>query len=353
MSVDTSLFYPQTKTVEKKGDVKLNDQDQVELYLPGYHTQEILSVTLDVEGGSNPSPATDWYGKLLDLIRIKADNSPQFLNLSDGRFLYYLDYFMAHGSIYMPSLPGAGERKNVTFRLPIHYGDYYTRRYDVPKEEEVPPSGVIATRGLQNLMITLGFGDETDLGNDYTIHGGSWQIRTSYLLLQPDVSELAAFGPAFWQPLWKVTQERGITTTYPDLSYKANFLDGFYIPDCIIFAAREEAGELVLHDDVITDIRLEDKKGNELYSANWDELRTENAQDFELPQEVSGCVFVDLRDQLGAGFEGVFVPNAGDVKWRFTVENVSGTNPGRIIIFHRAHEVAESRADVVGKAPAV
>ena len=123
----------------------------------------------------------------------------------------------------------------------------------------------------------------------------------------------------------------------------------------MIFAMRDDggAGTLVLHDDVVTKFQLITKDGREIYTKSWNEQRLINGQDFQLASQATGCVFVDLRHIFGAGYEGVYVKNAGDLKWKFTIENVDASNPGYIIVVYRTHDVAEARADVIGKRPAI
>lgn len=364
MPIDTRLFLPQTKKVVKQGTFQANGLAQIPLELPGYYTELVLSVTLNLDTGTSVDPATDWDAMIIKSLKIQADNSRPFLQLDDGRELKYYDYFMAHGSLFIPDLPGESQSGvDVTFRYPIHLGDFFRNKYDVPSDKVTPPSEVIATRDLSNLLFEIGWGDANDLGTGFTINSGYAELMVSYLLLQPGVSEALAFAPrgkavgkvGFWQPGTQVQRERNITTTYANLAYSTNFLNGFWVKDVIIMATRDDAGAgvLVLKDDVVTELRLESKDGRDLYNATWEEQKRANAQNFELPAAVTGVIHLDLREIFGADYEGIYVRNAGDLKWKFTIANVDGSNPGHIIIVYRTHTVAEARADVVGKRPAV
>ena len=240
MAVNTKYFLPQTKEVTTQADFVANGQKQIKLELPGYYTELILTVNLNVTPGTEASSATDFDAMVLKLLRIQADNSRPFLDLDDGRFLKYYNYFMAHGALYTPSLPSGGApAADVVYRYRIHLGDYFTNPYDVPPDKVAPPSEVIATRDLSNLTFTIRWGDNGDLGTGYTIDASKSyaKLTVSYLLLQPGVSEAVAFAPregffgrvGFWQPGTQIQKERNITTTYSNLGYEANFLNGFWI----------------------------------------------------------------------------------------------------------------------------
>jgi len=364
MPVNTRYFLPQTKDVGIRAPFNANGKSQIKLELPGYYTELILRVTMAVTPASSVSAATDWESMVIKGLKIKADNSRPFLDLDDGRQLKYYDYFMSGGSLFIPDLPaGGGEKTTLEYQLPIHLGDYYKNRYDVPPDKEVPPSEVICTRDLSNLMFEIAWGSNTDLGTGFTIDADNSyaELTVSYLLLQPGISEAVAFAgrrggvPGFFQPGTQIQKERNIRTTYSNLGYSCDFLNDFYIKDCLIFATRDDDGKgvLVLKDNLLTKLQLIRKDGRDLYTVGWDELRRKNAVEFGLPSLVSGVTYLNLREILGVGFEGVYVKNAGDLKWKFTIDNVDGSNPGYIIILYRTHDVARARADVRGARPAI
>lgn len=363
MKINPALLLGRTKKEVITRPFEANQEiDPIPLTLPGYHTQYLAKVSLYVRAGSTPDPHTDWPGHIIKSLKIEPTNVAPFLELDDGRELYYEDYIRAEGSLYTPDLPEKNEAKWVKFQLPIHPGDEYREDYDV--------SDVIATRGLTNLSFKMKWGNGDDLGTGYEIEEADdagvkskVELEICYVVLQPGILETQAFPgralpgraprPSFWQPQWHVHRIRDITSTHDTLSLRENFLNGFFLREVLMMVARKENDDLVLVDNIVTELQIANKEGKDFLTKDWEGLENDNMRDFRLPAPpLVGVAWIDLKEIFHRTAAGIYLANANDLQWKFTIENVSLTNPGTIILVYRTHDSVPSRTDVKGERPA-
>jgi len=220
-------------------------------------------------------------------------------------------------------------------------------------------SDVIATRGLSNLVFKLTRGAASDLGTGYTINSGTVELIINYVVLQPNISEQRAFPgsalpgrgalPSFWQPQWRIAKFRNINTTYSNLGYEENFLNGFFLKD-VLMLVKDVDGDLV--NNVITEVQITNKEGFEYFDKDFTDILEDNMREYELTDRLTGVVLLDLRDIFQKTKAGLYIANAEDLKWHFTVENVTTDTGAEVVLVYRTHFRTKSRADVIGKTPA-
>jgi len=360
MKINPALLLGRTKKEVITRAFEANQEiNPIPLTLPGYHAQYLVKVSLYVRAGSTPSPHADYPGHIIKSLKVEPTNVAPFLELDDGRELYYEDYIRAEGSLYTPGLPEANEAKWVKFQFPIHPGDEYREDYDI--------SDVIAARGLTNLSFKMKWGSEDDLGEGYTIEAADdagvkskIELEICYVVLQPGILETQAFPgralpgrtprPSFWQPQWHVHRVRDITSTYDTLSLRENFLNGFFLREVLMMVVRNETDDLV--DNIVTELQIANKEGKDFLTKDWQGLENDNMRDFHLSAPLTGVAWIDLKEIFHRTAAGIYLASAADLQWKFTIENVSLANPGTIILVYRTHDLADARTDVKGERPA-
>lgn len=359
MKINPALLLGRTKkeviTRPFEADTEI---DPIPLTLPGYHTQYLAKVSLYVRAGSTPDPHADYPGHIIKSLKIEPTNVAPFLELDDGRELYYEDYIRAEGSLYVPDLPEANEAKWVKFQLPIHPGDEYREDYDI--------SDIIAARGLTNLSFKMKWGSEDDLGTGYEIEAADdagvkskIELEICYVALQPGILETQAFPgralpgraprPSFWQPQWHVARIRNITSTYDTLSLRENFLNGFFLRE-VLMMVLDDTDALV--DNIVTELQIANKEGKDFLTKDWTGLENDNMRDFRLSAPLAGVAWIDLKEIFHRSAAGIYLASADDLQWKFTIENVSLASPGTIVLVYRTHDSVTSRTDVKGERPA-
>ena len=353
MRINPAIFLGRTKDVAVTRDFKANtDIDPISLELPGYYTEILLKFLLNVTAVSTPSPETDWQAKVIKSLKIEPTNVAPFLELDDGRELYYEDFIRAEGSLYVPDLPSAvGETKNVGWQLPVHFGDEYRETYDI--------SDVIATRGLNNLCFKMKWGDASDVGTGYAINSGKIELSIAYVVLQPGISEVQGFPgraapprvarPTIWQPQWHIHRIRDLVSETDTLSFRENFLNGFFLREVLMMVFsnyRKEAEDL--RDNVVTELQIANKEGKDFYTKDWQGLELENMRDFHLSEPLVGVAWLDLKEIFHKTAAGLYLVNANDLQWKLTIDNVSDENKADIILVYRTHYPIDAKADVIG-----
>lgn len=351
-SVNPAFLLAKTRRVSvTRKFVAGEDVDPINLELPGYYCDILVKFELNVTAGSSPSAATDWYGKLLKSMKIEATNQKPYLDMDDGRYLRYENVIRSHGSWNAPSLPAANLTQDVSWQYRIHGGDNFTDEYDI--------SDVIATRGLSNLCFKLRWGTASDLGNNYTINSGKVKLEIAYAILQPGISEQRAFpgvpapgarlGPSFWQPQWRVEKFRNINTEYGSLSYEHDFLSGFFLKEVLMMVLDDTDA---LRDDILTELTITDREGYVYFDKEWTGHELANMQEFELTAPLVGVAWFNLRDIFQKTRAGIYIANKEELKWHFTIKNVSTEHPATIVLVWRTHFREGARAEIVGKRPA-
>jgi len=354
--IDPKIFLGKEKPIRKTATFEEGVSKQLSLNLPGYYNEILLKLDLNITGGYSPSPKTYPLAQLIKSIEIQADNSIPFLDLESpyaGRLIQIFDYIMLKGSLSIPDLPGAGETTDVSYQIPLHFGDNYTEHWDT--------TDVIATRGLSNLMLTVLFGDASDLGTDYTINSGTLGADVEYILLQPGVTEQKAFAPkgwypgqlnafgrrivpAFWQPGTRLHIADYPTGTATG-EKTVNFLNGFWLKDVLILVLDSTGA---LREDVVSEIAIETKDGIELFDKTFRTIELNNMKDFNYYEPLTGVAYVDLRKVFEVGRSGKKLVSAEDVLWKLTLDEANST----VVFMYRIHTPAEALARVVGKRPA-
>lgn len=327
--------------------------DPIPLELPGYYCDLLLRFNLILDTNSTVIPATDWDAKIFKDLWIKSSNERPYLDLSDARYLKYLNYLRAHGALHIPDLPAANlEDQEVKWQYHIHPGDNFLDKKDI--------TDVIARRGLNNLALRLTWGENSDLGTGYTIKAGSKvEVVTSYVVLQPGIRETQAFPgmalpgrvarPSFFQPQWRIDKFGPIEDTHENYGYVKNFMNGFLLREVLLIVL--DATTLEPRDDLVTQIRIANKEGFDFWTKDLEELELENMQEFELASPLTGIAWINLKDIWQKTRAGVYFASAEDMKWNFTTECTS-TDKAYIVLVYRTHWLTDSRADVVGKTPA-
>lgn len=352
MRINPAIFLGRTKDVAITRKWEANtDIDPISLELPGYYCEILLKFLLNVSAVSTPTPETDWQAKVIKSLKIEPTNVAPFLELDDGRQLYYEDFIRAEGSLYVPDLPSAvGETKDVEWQLPIHFGDEYSEAYDI--------SDVIATRGLNNLSFKMRWGSALDLdsGGNYIINSGKVELSIAYVVLQPGISEVQGFPgraapprvarPTIWQPQWHIDKFLDITTPRPSLGYKKNFLNGFFLREVLIMVLKNN----VRMDRVLRKLQIANKEGKDFYTKDWEGIELENMRDFHLSEPLVGVAWLDLKEIFHKTAAGLYLVNANDLQWKLTIENVSDAegNAADIILVYRTHYPIDAKAEIKG-----
>ncbi len=352
-SINPALFLAKTKKVSvTRSFVEDTAVDPINLELPGYYLDVLVKFLLNVTAGSSPSEATDWHAAVIDNLEIEASNMKPYLEHDDGRYLRYENWLKSHGAVNIPDLPGAGETSNVRWQIHVHPGDNFLDPFDI--------SDVIAKRGLSNLVFKLTWGSEDDLGTGYTINSGTVELIINYVVLQPGISEQRAFPgiaalpgrvavPSFWQPQWRIVKFRNINTTYGNLSYEENFLNGFFLR-YVLMLVKDSSDALV--NNIITEVQITNKEGFEYFDKDFTDILEDNMREYELTSRLTGVALLDLRDIFQRTKAGLYIANAENLKWHFTVENVATATPGEVVLVYLTHFRTPSRADIIGKTPA-
>lgn len=356
MALDKRIFLGKTKPIVKIEDFEASGRSQILLNLPGYYTELLLKIDLSITAGSTPSADTYPLARLIKALEIQADNSRPFLEFPTpyaGMLLEIFDQIMLKGSLYIPSLPSAGETTTVSYQIPYHCGDDFLEKWDT--------ADVIATRGLSNLVLTVNWGAASDLGDDYIINSGTIQAVINYLLLQPGVTEQRAFAPrgwspgqlnargrrivpAFWQPGTKV-QEVNYPTGTALGEKTVNFLNGFFLRD-VLFLVFDSTG--ALREDVITRIKIETKDGIELFNKTFREIELDNMRTHNYYTPLTGVGYIDLRELLETPKTGRKLVEADDLQWKLTLAEANST----VVFMYRIHHPAEALSRIAGLRPA-
>ncbi|MQY69692.1 MAG: hypothetical protein GH145_02365 [Firmicutes bacterium] len=358
MILDKSIFLGKSKPIVKTEDFEADGRSQILLNLPGYYNEILLKIDLEIQASDSPEAEADTYplARVIKALEIQADNSRPFLELPTpyaGMLLEIFDQIMLKGSLYVPSLPDAGETATVSYQIPYHCGDDFLEKWDT--------SDVIAKRGLSNLVLTVNWGAASDLGDNYIINSGTIQAVVNYILLQPGVTEQRAFAPkgwvpgqlnargkrivpAFWQPGTKVAEVNYPTGTA--LGEKTvNFLNGFFLRD-VLFLVFDSTG--ALREDVISRVKIETKDGIELFNATFREIMLDNMRDHNYYTPLTGVGYIDLRELLETPKTGRKLVEADDLQWKLTLAEANST----VVFMYRIHHPAEALAKIAGLRPA-
>lgn len=354
--IDPKIFLPKVKPIVKTEDFVANGRSQIMLNLPGYYTEILLKINLDISPGYSPEAKAYPLARLIKGLKIQADNSRPFIELPEGNFysgmlLEIFDHIMLKGSLYVPSLPT--QSQEVSYQIPYHFGDNFYEPHDT--------TDVIATRGLSNLVLTINWGASGDLGTDYTINSGTIQAVVNYLLLQPGVTEQKAFAPkgwypgqlnaagrrivpAFWQPGTKVSEV--VYSADTDTGIKTvNFLNGFFLKDVLIFTFDNTE---TLVEGILNTIKIETKDGIELFNKGVREIELDNMRTYNYYTPLEGVAYINLREVFKTDRTGKKLVNADDIQWKLDLATV----PSTVVFMYRIHHPAEALARVVGKRPA-
>lgn len=325
--------------------------DPIPLSLPGYYPDIIVKILLNVTAGSSVSPATDFWAAVFQNMKIEASNLKPYFEADDGRYLHYENRLFSHDSITLPTLPAASATADVRWQYHIHPGDNWLDKFDI--------TDIIATRGLSGLCFKGQWGTNASLGTGYTINSGEIELIINYVILQPNVTEVRAFPgtalpgatpiPSFWQPQWRYVKFRNINTVYPALSFEEDFLSGFFLRDVFLFV---EDSTSALVNTILTSLQITDKEGYEFFNKDFTDILEDNMRDFELTSRLTGVIYLDLRDIFQKTRSGLYLADAKDVLWNFTIANVAVGTPAEITLWYRTHWRTKSRTDVVGKRPA-
>jgi len=358
--LDPKIFLPQTKEVITSSAFVSGGTSQIKLELPGYYTQLLVKLTINVTAGSSVSPDVLWMANLLKSIKIKADNSDPFIELPadyGGLELFYRDWLRSEGSMTVPTLPTAGNTLSLEFQFPIHFGRKYDDDYD--------SSEVISTEELSNLVFELIWGTNSDLGTGFVINAASSlvELDISYILLQPGVSEQRAFAPKGWHPEQRGAKGRAIIPAYwlpgsKEVKFntitatgelREDFLNGYFIKDVMLLVFDSSP---VLVNNIIDKIEIQTKYGHTHWERKWDRLREDNMRLFHLTTILAGVAYINLSEIFNAGPAGIRMSDADALQWVFDITNVSVASPGQIVLVYWTHAPTKGRADIVGKRPA-
>jgi len=352
-SINPALFLAKTKKVSVTRNFEENTAvDPINLELPGYYCDILVKFLLNVTAGSSVSPATDWHAEVIKNLEIEASNQKPYLEHDDGRYLRYENWLKSHGTVNIPDLPEADEEEvDLRWQIHVHPGDNFLDPFNI--------SDVIAKRGLSNLVFKLTWGDDDDLGTGYTINSGRVELIINYVVLQPGISEVRAFPgtavpgrvavPSFWQPQWRIVKFRNINTTYDNLGYEENFLNGFFLRE-VLMLVKDVDGDLV--NNVVTEVQITDKEGFEYFNKDFTDILEDNMRDFELTDRLTGVVLLDLREIFQKTKAGLYLASAENLKWHFTIENVTTTTGAEVVLVYRTHFRENSLAKVIGQTPA-
>lgn len=352
-SINPALFLAKTKKVSvTRSFVENTAVDPISLELPGYYCDIVVKFLLNITCGSSVSPATDWHAAVIKNLEIEASNAKPYLEHDDGRYLRYENWLRSHGAVNIPDLPDADDEEvDVKWQIHIHPGDKFLDPFDI--------SDVIATRGLSNLVFKLTWGDKDDLGTGYTINSGTVELVINYVVLQPGISEVRAFPgtalpgrtplPSFWQPQWRIVKIRNINTTYSNLGFEENFLNGFFLRE-VLMLVKDVDGDLA--NNIVTEVQITNKEGFEYFDKDFEDILNDNMREYELTGALTGVVLLDLRDIFQKTKAGLYLANAQDLKWHFTIENVATDTGAEVVLVYRTHYRTNSLAKIIGQTPA-
>lgn len=184
--------YPATSTIPFVAGTKKG----IDLPKSGFATQYDLMLKVQVDTGGTVVAAEDGLARLIAGLTVSASGGQRFLELTDGRQLYWQNFLKQEGEILEDDLITTANQtdQDMYLELLLHWGYDWTNEYD--------PTIPIPTPRLDNPRLDVTWGTNSSLGTGYTIDADNTEISVTVheLALEPGETEAEKFPDGMISP---------------------------------------------------------------------------------------------------------------------------------------------------------
>ena len=307
--------YPTTSTVEFQANTKKG----INLPKSGYITQLDLMLKLEVDTGGTVSANEDAMARLIQGITVSASGGQRFLDLTDGRQLYWLNYLKQEGEIMKETLvTTANQADQVQYmEMLLHWGYDWTNDYD--------PTIPIPTPRLDNPRLDITWGDADDLGTGYTIDTSNteMQVTVHELSLEPGETEAEKFPEGLISPRIEA-RTKTIDEIASNYGFERNVPVGDILYETLIMNLNSSGNRT---DVDITGMEIKfPKQRRNPYERSWQALKASTRRKYRVPSTLTGVTLFPWEEitRRAVGID-LKMAQEGDVVMGFTtaVENGS------------------------------
>lgn len=307
--------YPASDSIEFAANTKKG----IDLPKSGYITQLDLLLTLEVDTGLTVSANQDPISRLIKGITVSASGGQKFLDLTDGRQLYWLDYLKLEGQLHGDTLTTTASQSDVSHEqeLIIHWGFDWLNEFD--------PTVPIPTPRLDNPRIDVTWGAASDLGTGYTIDTSNTKIDVTVheLALDPGETEAERWPDGMISPRIEA-RTKTIDEIASNLGFERDVPVGDILYETLVMVLNSSGNR---SDSEITRVGVKfPKQRRTPYERTWASMMAQTRRKYRIPSSLVGVTLLPWEEltRRAVGID-LKMAQSGDVQLAFTTAVENGT----------------------------
>lgn len=291
----------------------------IELPKSGYACQYDLLLKLTVDTAATVVANQDGMARLLDGITVSASGGQRFLDLTDGRQLYWQNILKQEGEIFEDDLSTtASQTGEVQYlEMLLHWGFDWENEFD--------PTIPIPTPRLDNPRLDITWGTASDLGTGYTIDTDNTELQVTVheLALEPGETEAEKFPEGLISPRIEA-RVKTIDELVSNYGFERNVPVGDVLHETLIMILDDDGDR---SDSEITGMEIKfPKQRRTPYERAWRQLRAATRRKYRVSTTPVGVTLFPWEEitRRAVGID-MKMSSEGDVVMGFTtaVENGS------------------------------
>lgn len=311
--------YPASSTIGYTASTKVG----IDLPKSGYITQLDLMLKVVADTGATVSANEQGLARLIDGITVSASGGQRFLDLTDGRQLYWLNYLKQEGEILEDTLSTTASQTAETMYLELllHWGYDWGNEYD--------PTVPIPTPRLDNPRLDVTWGAASDLGTGYTVSSSTEIAVTVHeLALEPGETEAEKFPDGMISPRIEA-RTKTIDEIASNLGFERNVPVGDVLYETLIMILDSDGDR---SDDEITRMGIKfPKQRRTPWEQTWQAIKAATRRKYRVPSTLSGVSILPWEEitRRAVGID-LKMAQEGDVVMGFT----TGVEDGALHLVH-------------------
>jgi len=309
----------QSYTYDKRITYSANNPVSVALPKSGYITQIDMMLRVQVDTAGTVSAAEDGLARLIKGVTVSAAGSQVFMDLTDGRQLYWLDYLKLEGQLSADSLTTTPSQSDVDHYVNfiLHWGFDWLNPYD----KTVP----IPTPELDNPTIRILWGSDSDLGTGYTIDPNNTYIELTIheLALEPGETAAEKWPNGLIIPRIEA-RTKPIDEVASNLGFEHSVPTGDVLYETLIMVL-DSSGDR--SDSEVTNVGVKfPKQRRRPWTRTWKQLKMNTRSKYRIPTDVTGVTLFSWEEvtRRAVGID-MRMAQVGDVQLAFDTAQTGGS----------------------------
>lgn len=310
--------YPATSTISYVASTKQG----IDLPKSGFATQYDLMLKVRAATAATVVANQDGLARLIGGITVSASGGQRFLELTDGRQLYWQNYLKQEGelledTLYTTASQTAAANGDIYLELLLHWGYDWTNEYD--------PTIPIPTPRLDNPRLDVTWGSNSSLGTGYTIDADNTEISVTVheLALEPGETEAEKFPDGMISPRIEA-RTKTIDEIAANLGFERNVPVGDILYETLIMQLDEDGDR---SNAELTRMGIKfPKQRRTPWERTWQAMRAATRRKYRIPATLTGVALFPWEEvtRRAVGVD-VKMAQEGDIVMGFTSEVESGS----------------------------